>query len=203
MADDDSISRSSGSLSTSVLHRARCGDQNAFRRMVELFSPLVYFWCHACGLSHSDVEDVSQQTFLNIYGSLNQFQRNTPHQSFRAWIRSITRSRITDHWRSVAMEPPTERESDGAINLRDWPESIDEEEQLKFETKLLFEKAVKLIQQEFSQRDFQVIWKVAVDGQSARDVAIELGISPNAVHIINSRIRSRVRQEFGDLIDND
>ena len=171
--------------------------------MMELFSPLVYSWCRASGLSHSDVEDVAQQTFLTISGSLDQFQRNTPNQSFRAWIRSITRSRITDHWRSVAMKPVAEGGSDGARILRDWPESIDEEEQLKFETRLLFEKAVKLIQQEFSQRDFQAIWKVAVDGKSARDVAIDLGISPNSVHIINSRIRSRARQEFGDLIDND
>ncbi len=202
MGDVDSTSRSSGSLSTSVLQRAKCGDQEAFRRITELFSSLVYYWCRASGLSHADVEDVAQQIFFTISRGLGQFQRDNPNQCFRAWIRTIARSRITDHWRWVAQQPVAEGGSDGSRILAEWPESIDEEEQLRFETRLLFEKAVKLIQEQFSQRDFQVLWKVAVDGQSPSDVAKEFGISPGAVHIIKSRIKARVLEEFGDLIDN-
>ncbi|MEI8020531.1 MAG: hypothetical protein WCH39_20170, partial [Schlesneria sp.] len=69
------------------------------------------------------------------------------------------------------------------------------------ETTELFQRAVQLIRQEFSERDYQAIWRVAVNGMSAKDVANELGMTTNAVFIVISRIKKRVREEFGDLIE--
>ena len=41
---------------------------------------------------------------------------------------------------------------------------------------------------------------MTVEGESAADVARELGIKPNAVYIAKSRVLSRLRADLGDLL---
>ena len=187
--------RSSGSLSTSVLHRALVGDQDAFRKITELFSGLVYSWCRKNGgLAEEDAKDVSQEVFKTVVEKLCQFRRESPNDSFRAWIRIVTRNEIANHYRKKKSR------------IKTIPGQFDEipseqEDDLARETAELFQRAVQLICQEFSERDFQALWRVAVNGMSAKEVAEELEMSPNSVFIVVSRIKKRVREEFGDLIE--
>ena len=57
------------------------------------------------------------------------------------------------------------------------------------------------MRQEFSQRDFEAFWRNSVDGITATEIARELGTTSNALHIAFSRIRYRVREVFGDMIE--
>ncbi|MEI8020787.1 MAG: sigma factor, partial [Schlesneria sp.] len=91
---------SSGSLSTSVLHRAMLGDQDAFRKIADLFSGLVYSWCRRKGLAEEDAKDTSQEVFKTVATRLQGFRRESPNDSFRAWIRIVTKNKIVDHYRT-------------------------------------------------------------------------------------------------------
>jgi RNA polymerase sigma-70 factor, ECF subfamily len=194
--------RSSGSLSTSVLERALVGDQDAFRKITDLFSGLVYCWCRKKGLSEEDAKDTSQEVFKTVAIKLGLFRREAPSDSFRAWIRSVTRNKIADHYRGA--ETHIKASHGQGVEIAEIPDkcwNIELEDDPVRETTELFQRAVQLIRQEFSERDFQAFWRVAVNGMSAKDVATELGMTPNAVFIVISRIKKRVREEFGDLIE--
>ena len=71
--------RSDNSVSSTVLERAKSGDEDAFQRISLLYSGLVYHWCRSAGLQDSDAADVSQTVFIAAYKNLDDFDRKN-HQ---------------------------------------------------------------------------------------------------------------------------
>ena len=193
---------SSGSLSTSVLDRALLGDQDAFRKITDLFSGLVYSWCRRKGLAEEDAKDTSQEVFKTVATTLQTFRRVSPNDSFRAWIRIVTKNKIVDHYRTEKRR--VKSIDSGGVEIAEIEGNVEPfelEGNLDHETEELFQTAVQLIRQEFSERDYQALWRVAVNGMPAKDVATELGTTTNAVFIAVSRIKKRIREEFADLIE--
>jgi len=60
---------------------------------------------------------------------------------------------------------------------------------------------VELIEHQFEPRSRQAFLKLVVDEKSAQQVAAELGMSKGAVYTVKSRVLARLRQEFGDLLE--
>ncbi len=193
-----SYSEDSQQTSSSLLDRARLNDQTAWKRIVELYAPLVYRWCRKSGLQPSDAENVGQDVFFKVANGLAGFQHDDSKHTFRGWIRVITRNSILDYFKKDRI---------GASRLPEYDILADERESdgssltVSEETSLLYQKAVELIESEFSAVDFQAFQRVVVNEQPAKLVAEELGVSVNVVYLAKSRITKRVRDEFKDLID--
>jgi len=196
--DSPGFERSSGSLSTSVFQRALLGDQEAFRKITDLFSGLVYYWCRKRGLSEEDAQDTSQEVFKTVATKLDSFHRESASHSFFGWIRTITKNKVMDHYRAEAKRI---RPRDPCDELPEIPSPPEADEDLRREKQELAQRAVQLIRQEFSDRDYQAFCRFAVNHVPAKAVAAEFGMTPNAVFIAVSRIKRRVREEFGDLIE--
>ncbi len=186
-------------VSSTVLEQARRGDCHAFRRIVGLYAGLVYHWCRKSGLSPEDAEDVGQQVFMTVSKNLQSFRRVRPVDSFRAWIRVITRSRIADHFRWKQCRPNeycSEKQIAVArVNDEDGLECLHED------TIVLYDQAVKLMQSEFSEQDCTAFLLLVVEGMPPSDVGKQLGVSANSVYIAKSRILKRLRAEFDGLLD--
>jgi RNA polymerase sigma-70 factor (ECF subfamily) len=193
---------SDNSVSTSVLERAKLGDQDAFRMITQLYAGLVYHWIRKRGLSPEHTEDVSQQVFMAVIHNLKTFQRTKPADSFRAWIRTITRSKIVDHIRkNTGVEIAFG--GDKSLNEVATIENDDEDEEDDRDSAILYQKAVQFVKGEFADKDCRAFLMLVVDGIPAKDVAQILGISVNSVYIAKSRILKRLQDEFADLIDGD
>ncbi len=188
------------SISTTILERARQGDGLAFSRIVDLYGGLVYHWCRQSGLSPEDTQDVGQQVFVSVLRCLKNFRRNKPRDSFRGWIRVITRSRIADHFRGNQGEP-TDYVSKRPYELA---QLVDDDTLggIHEDKIILFEQAVRLMQTEFSDQDCEAFWGVVIDGIPAKDVSQNLEMSVNSVYIAKSRILRRLRIEFDGLLDD-
>jgi len=57
-----SVGTTIGSTSSSLLARVKSCDQEAWRRLVQLYSPLVDFWIRRTKLQPADARDVFQGT---------------------------------------------------------------------------------------------------------------------------------------------
>lgn len=191
--------RSEHSVSSTILDRARRGDGPAFRRIVELYSGLVYHWCRKSGLRPEETEDVGQQVFMSVFRNLTTFRRSRPGDSFRGWIRVITRSRIADHFLAKRGKP-TEYTSKSPNALA---QIVDDDTLggIHQDAIVLFEQAVRLMWTEFSDYDCNAFLGVVIEGMPAKDVSQKLGISVNSVYIAKSRILKRLRMEFDGLLD--
>ena len=124
----DSDSRSSrggcdaGSISTSLLGRVKAGEGEAWRRLVELYAPLLYEWCRRRGLQAEDAADVAQEVFAAVARNIESFRRDRPGDSFRGWLWTITRSKIRDHFRRFKGQPEAQGGTDAQLRLAEIPE---------------------------------------------------------------------------------
>ena len=88
-----------GSVSSTLLERLKARRPEAWERLVDLYGPVVYRWCRWSGVWAGDVPDVVQEVFTAISTDIADFRRQRPGDSFTGWMRTITRSKVSDHFR--------------------------------------------------------------------------------------------------------
>ena len=196
-------SSGSESMSSSLLDGVKAQDAAAWRRMVDLYGPLVYWWCRKSGLQPEDAADVVQEVFMAVGTHVAQFRRKRPKDSFRGWLATITRNKIRDYFRRLAYRP----QAKGGDVLRWLLEIPEPQEPHSAENHpdpaecLLPDYALEPVRLEFEDRTWQAFWRVAVEGQFPANVASDLGVSVHSVYKAKSRVLHRLRREFGDLLD--
>ena len=191
--------------SRSLLVRAGENDSTAWQRLVSLYSPLVYRWCRQAGLQRADAADVGQEVFQSVARGLASFRHRRPTDTFRGWLRTITKNKIKDWRRRRPGEltgVPGLDQRPGAkshhYELPDADESLNQRE-----ARMLVTRALGLIRRDFHERTWQAFEQVTLEGVRARDAAERLGMSVNAVYMARWRVLNRLREEFADLLEVD
>ena len=186
--------------SRSLLLRVNANDQDAWRRLVSLYSPLVLHWCRQWGVQRDDLNDVTQEVFASVAAGLKSYHQDVPGASFRGWLRGIARHKLQDHFRRGPAR--AEGGTEALVRLQDlpaWDEAPDFSES-NGEVARLYRRALDQVRGQFEERTWQAFWRVAMDEHSPADVAAELGISPNSVRQAKSRVLRRLKEELGELI---
>jgi RNA polymerase sigma-70 factor (ECF subfamily) len=191
----------SSATSPSLLERARADDAAAWDRLVALYAPLVLHWCRRHELQEQDAADVFQEVFQAVATHLGRFRKEQAGDTFRGWLRTITRNKVHDHFRRLGREPGGVGGTDAQRRLAQLPAAAPEEDSADDEQaeRDLLHRGLELIRAEFEEKTWQAFWRTAVDSQSAADVAAELGMSPGAVRVAKCRVLQRLREELGDL----
>lgn len=196
------LDRALGQTSTALLVRIREKDQEAWRRLVQLYSPLVYRWCRGFGLREADVADVGQEVFRTVAESIDGFHRDQSGDSFRGWLRAITRTRCLDSFRrnQRAFEAAGGSEAQARLQALAQP-AADLEPEADDDKHLLLRRAVELVLEGCKEETRQAFLRVVVGEQHPADVARDLGMTVNAVYVAKSHILRRIREEFAQIID--
>jgi RNA polymerase sigma-70 factor (ECF subfamily) len=192
------------STSLTLLQRLRANESEAWRVMVELYTPLVCHWCARGGVRGADAEDVAQEVFHAATRHLEDFRRDRPGDSFRGWLRGITRNMVLQHFRRGARHPKGSGGTDALLRLQE-VEVGDaaggaEDEDPAEELDGLRRRALELVRSEFEERTWQFFWQTVVEGRAPVDIAADAGVSPAAVRMAKSRVLHRLKEAFGDLI---
>jgi RNA polymerase sigma-70 factor (ECF subfamily) len=195
---------SPSSTSLSLLQRVRDRDQDAWRRLVQLYRPLVCHWCGRQGVTAAAADDLVQEVFLAAFTRLDHFRRDRPGDTFRGWLRGITRRVLLAHFRRRAGQPAAAGGTDAFLRLQDVAEAApaSDEADSPAEVRALYHRALELVRGEFEGRTWQMFWRSAVEGHAPADIAAEFQVTPNAVRKAKSRVLHRLREELGDLIDD-
>src|SRR5436305_4577598 len=107
--------------SRSLLARARADDPAAWERLVRLYAPLVLHWCRRGGVRDEDAADVFQEVFRAVAAHVRSFRRERPGDTFRGWLRALTRNKVTDHLRRLGREPEGAGGTDAMRRLAQFP----------------------------------------------------------------------------------
>lgn len=200
MAGFESGPQNSRTTSTQLLARVRQNEQGAWNQLVSLYAPLIYRWCCQSGMQASDATDITQEVFRAVTANIQRFRRDRPSDSFRAWLRTITRNKVLDHVRRERARPVAVGGSDAKLamqNLREELEPTDEAD----ERLLLLRRAMGIVQDQFEPRTWQAFMLNAVEGRSAQQVAQELQMTVPSVWKAKSRVMQRLREQFGDVLE--
>lgn len=197
----DSIGTTIGSTSSSLLTRAKAHDQEAWQRLTRLYGPLVDFWLRQAKLQPADTRDIFQEVFKAVAEGIGSFRKDRPGDRFRGWLRIIVRNKIADHVRRQGVHPVAAggseayrqfQEIEGRGARTEDRKELDALQQLRL-------RALELIQGEFEERTWQAFWRVTAEGQAAKDVAQDLGVTASAVRLAKSRVLRRLREEMEGL----
>lgn len=177
----------------------RAEDPEAWRTLVRLYGPLVFYWCSQMGLRGDDAADAGQEVFAAVSQAIDRFHKERPEDSFRAWLRTITRNKVRDFLRTRAHEGPATGGSDYQLLLNQLPapDAEESQEEVAAGNALLLQEALELLRGEFEPKTWQAFWHT-VNGQSPQQVAEELGTTAMAVRQAKSRVLRRLRESLAD-----
>ncbi len=190
--------------SVSLLQRLRLDpDASAWQRLVEIYTPLIRNWLRRHTLQDQDVDDLVQDVLAVVVRKIPEFKKEPRVGAFRRWLRTITVNCLRDFWRANRIKPLATGASDFAQTLDQLedPESglsqVWDREHDEHVTRRLLE----MIRPRFEAKTWQAFQRVALEGASADTVAVELGITANAVFIAKSRVLKMLREEGQELLD--
>jgi RNA polymerase sigma-70 factor, ECF subfamily len=178
-------------------------DSVAWRRLVDLYSPLINGWLCRRGVSAEDAEDLAQEVLEVVVREVARFRHNGRVGAFRTWLRTITINCLRQSLRSRSSRVQATGSPDIAAmldQLEDLASNLsgrwDREHELHVLGRLL-----ELIEPEFRPATWQAFRRQVIDGAPPEAVAAELGLTVNAVLIAKSRVLSRVRRDAAGLVD--
>ena len=190
--------------STTLLERLRAREQDAWERLLGLYAPLVAYWCKQWGVRGPDTDDVIQEVFQAVAAGLDNFRHERAGDTFRGWLRSITRHKVLDHLRRQRRQPAAQGGTDAQRRLQQIAEletsAPDDSGDPEDEMTRLYHRSLELVRGEFEERTWQAFWRAAVESQAPAEIATDVGISAAAVRKAKSRVLRRLREEIGDLI---
>jgi RNA polymerase sigma-70 factor (ECF subfamily) len=162
---------------------------------------VVYRWCRWSGVWAGDVPDVVQDVFAAISTHIADFHRQQPGDSFTGWMRTITRSKVSDHFRKQQGHQQAQGGTDAQeamLRIRHPPAPGADNPPGADAT--ILPQALELVRAEFENRTWEAFRRAVIEGQLPAHVAEDLGMSVQAVYKAKSRVLRRLRGELGELL---
>ena len=184
--------------STRVSLLVRLGDSRdaaAWTQFVDLYAPLVYGYARKQGLQDADAADLAQDVLVSVAGAVGRLEYDPSRGSFRSWLFTIVRRKLSNRRRAQR----TRREgTNGSVSetfLEQCPAPRSEQDQWEAEWERgLFAWACEQIRKDVTANTWQAFWRTAVEGESGKQVAADLGLSIPAVYHARSRILARLKE---------
>lgn len=187
------------SISSQFLVRLREMQSPAWSRLVETYSPVIYGWCRKSGLTGHDAADVVQDVFATISSKLHQFDRDRPGASFRAWMATITRTKLADHYRRQTRQP----QAKGGTNAIEWLQSVPDLDgdpsTISAFAVTVAQRVLELIRDEFEVKTWEAFRLTAIENIPAGEVAERLSLRVASVYQARCRVLRRLKQRLSEL----
>ena len=189
--------------SVSLLERlAGAPTDDDWRRLDDLYRPLLRAWMARAGVAASDVDDLVQDVLLVVFREIAEFEWRG-QGAFRAWLRTILANEVRDYFRDQKYRPIATGDSDfqGWLDDLESPDSALSRLWDHEHDKHVIASLMQRVQGAFSPVTRQAFRRHVQEGEPAGQVAEALGLSLNSVLLAKSRVLKRLRQEVAGLVD--
>lgn len=183
-------------MQPSLLQRLRdLSDTGAWVDFDRTYRPMLTAYAHARGLSAADAEDVAQQCAQAV---VEQIERYEHLASFKAWLRSIAEHKVADVFRGRRREV----QADSDMLSRHAGPPATRARSLSWTTADV-RRCAEAVSREVAPTTFAAFVGYALERRPVREVAHELGMTPNQVYVAKHRIVARIRRRVEALTGND
>ena len=179
MANDDTL-----------ICRAQSGDEGAFVDLIRVYYPFVYAIVIRIVNNPHDAEEVVQDTFLNAYRGLAQYQEMA---KFKNWLAEIARNRARSWLRKQRLDTvPIDEVSEHTLGTQDLPD----EQLIRREQRELIHSAMGTL----SEKDREIARAYYLDGASYDELISTHGLSYNAIAFRLSRAKRQLSKRLQYLL---
>lgn len=177
-------------------------DAAAWQDFVRRYQPRIRAFCLAYPLQPADADDVTQAVLLKLVAKMRDF-RYDPSQSFRAWLRTVTRNMLRD----FLAEQRRERGSGDSAVMRllgnvEAREGLAQQLEAEFDLELL-EEALRRARPSVPPQQWEAFRLTALEGLSGAEAAKQLGMLVATVYTAKSKVQKQVREQIRRLAGDD
>ena len=181
-------------------------DQEGWRRFFDTYWKLIYGAAIKSGLSDAEAQDVVQETVLSVAKKMNEFKYDPALGSFKGWLLTLTRWRITDQVRKRDRHQRNDAPAADDTARTPLVETLPDPQGQKLEAiwdaewqKNLMDAAIDRVKRRVGARQYQLFDLYVIKGWTVDDVIKTLGVSPDQVYQAKSRISASIREECEQL----
>jgi RNA polymerase sigma factor (sigma-70 family) len=176
-------------------------DNDAWRRFDQRYRHLLVQFAQRVGLDHHEADEVAQQTLIAFSQAHRTGSYDRGKGKFRNWLLGIAQHKIAD-WCADRKKYPTPIGSPQATgrtfsSLND-PGRISAIWDREWEAFVMTE-CFRMAKTQFTQRDFRVFERLTLEQEKVEPVAIDLGMSREAVRQIRHRVLRYMRSVREEL----
>jgi RNA polymerase sigma factor (sigma-70 family) len=173
-------------------------DHEAWVEFVTLYEPVVYRLLRRHGLQDADAREVMQEVFLAVNRSIERWNPEKEHASFRSWLSRVARNLMVNLM--VRRNRGEVATGDSKLmSMLDQLPALSGPESTEFDLELgraQFRGAADRVQRQVQPSSWQAFWDICVTGASAEEVATKLGMHVGAVRVAKCRVLARLRVEI-------
>ncbi len=191
--------------SLSLLARAsRTGDAESWKRLVDLYTPLIKIWLRAYEVQEADVDDLVQEVLTVVAQELPKFDHNQRTGAFRKWMRKILVHRLQNFWRSQDYRPLVPGGTSMLERLNQLEDDTDPISRLweNEHEQLVISRLMEMIRPSFHPKTWEAFHRQIFQGQKPELVARELGMGIGSVYMARNRVLNALRREASGLVDS-
>ena len=134
-------------------------DSVAWRRLVDLYTPLIHAWLRRQGVPAEDADDLTQDVLGIVVREVSGFRHNGRVGAFRTWLRTITINCLRQSWRSRRVRGQMTRspDLDSALDQLEDPASDLSRRWDREHDEFVLHRLLDLIEPEFRPATWQVV----------------------------------------------
>ena len=177
----------------------------SWEEFFQTYWQLIYNVARRSGLSEADAQDVVQETVLKVHNSMDKFEYNRKRGSFKGWLRTVTRSRLAEHFKKQQRRPGTSRpvdESADIINSMAAPEGAELERIWDEEWhRNLIQAALSRTKKLTSPKQFQIFKCHYIDEWTVKETCQTLGVNAAQIYMAKQRVGKIFKEAVESLQD--
>ena len=189
----DTVNSTSESL---LLQLRQPGNEVAWSRFVQLYSPLIFFWARKTGLQSHDAADLVQEVLSIVFQKLPDFRYDRA-RSFRGWMRTITMNKFREFGRRKKIKFV---DASGSLIANVSEDVAASTWDLNYQQSLVAQ-AMQLLSSEFRHDTWHALQQYMIEQRPAAEVAQEYGLSVWTIYSAKSRLMTRLREQVQDLLE--
>jgi RNA polymerase sigma-70 factor, ECF subfamily len=177
-----------------ILRLQNAEDLVAWEEFAKIYGPVVFNVATSRGFQAADAENLVQEVFMAVAGSVADWLERDDRGSFRAWLLRIARNAAVD---MITQKATRSLGCDGSaaqfhlLNLAA-PSELSNALDLEYE-RMVFQWAAERVRESVAEHTWLAFWLTSIEELTVEETAAQLKTRPGNVYFARSRVMARIK----------
>ena len=178
-----------------ILRLQDAEDMAAWDEFAAIYGPAVFKVAISKGFQAADADNLVQEVFLAVAGSVSNWLERDDRGSFRAWQLRIARNAAVDMITQKATRSLGRDGSAAQVHLANQPAPSELSSALDLEyERTVFRWAAERVRASVAEHTWQAFWLTSIEEVSVADAAVKLNTRPGNIYFARSRVMTRIKE---------